>query len=246
MLDLLFADPELAGLYDSLGEAGNRRDFEFYLPLIIAAGSVLDVGCGTGSLLHEARRQGHWGYLCGVDPTAAMIEVARRHRDIEWILGALPSGGIERQFDLILMTGHAFQVLTQDDELRVTLNAIHDRLTATGRLAFETRNPAARDWETWPQKYASNVVDSFGRSVRVACRIETPFDGCTLTFAQSFTSPAWDTPQERRSTLRFIDRETLATFLGEADLAIEAQFGDWDRSALTDTSPEIITLVHRR
>jgi SAM-dependent methyltransferase len=132
MVDLLFADPEFAELYDALCRTSSRSDFEFYLPLIMAAGSALDVGCRTGALLHEARRLGHRGQLCGIDPAAGMIEVARRHGDIEWIFAKLPSAGIERQFDLIVMTGHAFQVLTRDEELRATLGAIHDRLVAAG------------------------------------------------------------------------------------------------------------------
>jgi len=34
----------------------------------MAAPSVLDVGCGTGAMLHEARQLGHVGRLCGLDP----------------------------------------------------------------------------------------------------------------------------------------------------------------------------------
>jgi hypothetical protein len=37
----------------------------------------------------------------------------------------------------------------------------------------------------------------------------------------------------------------LSVFLADAGLAIEQQFGDWDRSPLMDTSPEIITFVRR-
>jgi hypothetical protein len=37
----------------------------------------------------------------------------------------------------------------------------------------------------------------------------------------------------------------LASFLSDAGLAIEEQFGDWVRHPLTDTSPEIITIARR-
>ena len=40
----------------------------------MAAPSVLDVGCGTGRLLHRAREAGHAGRLCGVDPDVAALE----------------------------------------------------------------------------------------------------------------------------------------------------------------------------
>ena len=46
-----------------------------------------------------------------------------------------------------------------------------------------------------------------------------------------------------RSTLRFLGRDSLFSFLSCASLAIKEQFGDWDRLQLTDTSPEIITVA---
>jgi SAM-dependent methyltransferase len=246
MVDLHFSDADLAELYDALCAGRGRADLDFYLPLVMAAGSVLDAGCGTGSLLSTARRRGHRGDLCGVDPAAGMIEVARRYRDIDWMLGNLgdfAAANTGRRFDLIVMTGHAFQALLEDAELRGSLGAIRALLAAQGRFVFETRNPAARDWETWPQKYAAEVVDRLGRPVRVSLRIETPFDGRVLSFTQTYTSPAWDKARVSRSTLRFLDSPALTSFLTEADLVVEQQFGDWDRTPVTDTSPEIITVA---
>jgi SAM-dependent methyltransferase len=248
MIDLHFSDLELAELYDALfsRERVSRRDFDFYLPLVMAADSVVDVGCGTGALLHRARRMGHRGTLCGLDPAPGMIAVARRHHDIEWILGDLAAANLARRFDLIVMTGHAFQVLLEDEEIRRTLAMMRALLTPRGRFAFETRNPAAHDWETWPQKYAAEVVDRRGEPVRVACSIDRPFDGRAVSFTQTYTSPAWDAPRVSRGKLRFLDTSAVAAFLAEAGLAVEAQFGDWDRTPLTDASPEIITLARAR
>ncbi|MEX1195239.1 MAG: methyltransferase domain-containing protein [Dehalococcoidia bacterium] len=46
------------------------------MPLVMSAEVVLDVGCGTGELLHLARRSGHTGRLCGVEPAAPMLDQA--------------------------------------------------------------------------------------------------------------------------------------------------------------------------
>lgn len=70
MTDDGFADPALAALYDLSFTPEDRDDFAFYLPMIMAADSVLDVGCGTGILLHLARQSGHTGRLTGLDPAA--------------------------------------------------------------------------------------------------------------------------------------------------------------------------------
>ena len=63
--------------------ACGMQDFGFYLPLVMSARSVLDVGCGTGELLRLTRKAGHTGRLCGLDPANAMLDEAReavRHR----------------------------------------------------------------------------------------------------------------------------------------------------------------------
>ena len=120
MVDRLFAESRLAALYDAFCEG--RRDFGFYLPLVMSATSVLDVGCGTGALLHLAREAGHTGRLCGLDPAAGMLGQARKRPDIEWVLGDL--GSVGGAFDLVVMTGHAFQVFVDDDQLRTSLAAI--------------------------------------------------------------------------------------------------------------------------
>jgi len=41
-------------------------------------------------------------------------------------------------------------------------------------------------------------------------------------------------------------RASLVSFLSDADLEIEQQFGDWARQPLTAASPEIITIARRR
>ena len=153
--------------------------------MIMAAASVLDVGCGTGALLHEARRAGHGGRLCGLDPAPGMLAQARRRPDIDWVLGDLSSVRWSREFELVVMTGHAFQVLVEDEAVRAALHAIHAALMDGGRFAFETRNPLARAWETWDSEERPAARDSSGASVRMTRRIIAPFDGRVVTFSHT-------------------------------------------------------------
>ena len=233
----------LAELYDAF--ARETGDFEFYLPLLMSASSVLDVGCGTGELLRLAREAGHGGRLCGLDPAPAMLELARRKRtDIEWFLGDATSVDWRGEFDLVVMTGHAFQVLIEDDELRDSLAVIRSALSADGRFVFETRNPLARAWERWIPEHAVETKHD-GQPIRMSHQVETPVSGELVSFTTTFTSPAWNRPETSRSTLRFLGVDELSSFLSAAGLAIEAQFGDWDGQPLTGGSPEIITVARR-
>lgn len=244
-IELQFADETLASLYDTFHPLTPRDDFNFYLPLVMGAASVLDIGCGTGALLSWARSAGHPGRLCGLDPAGGMLKQARRHAGVEWVLGDTSSVHWNGEFDLAIMTGHAFQQLITDEEIRSTLAEIRSALRDGGRFVFETRNPLARAWERWPEEYTSEIVDSAGVPVRRESALVTPVEGDVVHATATFTSPAWKDKRVSRGSLRFVSADNLAGFLTDAKLTIVDQFGDWDRSALTDASPEIITIARK-
>jgi SAM-dependent methyltransferase len=238
VVDHHFAEPRLAELYDTF--CAGRPDWSFYLPLVRQARSVLDIGCGTGELLRLAREQGHAGRLVGLDPAAAMLDVARRRGDIDWVCGDPASVSFDGEFELIVMTGNAFQVFIEDEDVRASLVAIRSFLSSDGHFAFDTRNPSAREWERW--RWESLEVMHQG----VLARMEGTrpiFDGRLLTFSNTYTSPDWDAPEVSHSTLRVFDVDELASFLTEAGLAIEEQCGDFEGQPLTDESLEIVTIA---
>jgi SAM-dependent methyltransferase len=251
VVDRLFSEPSLAELYDVFCSWDQRDDFDFYLPLVMSAATVLDVGCGTGALLHGARHAGHRGHLVGLDPADAMLEHARTRSDIEWICGdllsvdRLPVDRLPGAFDLVVMTGHAFQVFVDERHLRASLAVIRSLLADGGRFVFETRNPRARAWERWTPHDAVEAERADGSVVRMTHDVETPVDGDLVTFTTTYSSPGWEEPRVSRSTLRFVEADALAALLIDAGLVIDQQFGDWDGRPLTDTSPEIITVARR-
>jgi SAM-dependent methyltransferase len=238
-----YSDEEVAALYDLLNSWGPSDDF--YLGLVMDASSVLDVGCGTGTILHRARQIGHNGRLCGVDPDHAMLGRARRRTDIEWKVGTAASMAWNREFALAIMTGHAFQVLLDDEELRTSLAAIHRALADGGRFAFETRNPAARAWEDWNPSNVIDIVDSGGKQVRISYEVESVVDD--IVFLSETTSDRTGTPlRVDRAGLRFLDADALAVFLSDSGFDIDAQYGGWSREEFTPVSPEIITIARAR
>lgn len=240
MVDAAFEDSYLASLYDRL--AVDRGDEAYYLHLIASAPSVLDIGCGTGTLLHRARSAGHAGRLCGLDPAPGMLAQARRYPDIEWVQGTLPESGFSDEFALLVMTGHAFQVLLTDEDVREFLAAARQALMVGGHFAFETRNPLRRTWETWTPETVTEIQDPSGAVVRTWHEVEK-VDGEYVTFTENFACDAWSQPMTSRSTLRFLPAEALDHFLAEAGFVVDERYGDWDRSLMTPASREIITVA---
>ncbi|QOV35840.1 methyltransferase domain-containing protein [Streptomyces ferrugineus] len=242
MVDRSFADLSLAALYDTLNPWGAGDDF--YLKFVMGADAVLDVGCGTGQLLRRAYADGHRGRLVGLDPAAAMLVQARRPGSgVEWVLGDLRTREWCAEFELVVMTGHAFQVLVGDEELRAALRAVRRALRPGGRFVFETRNPGARAWETWTSGRVREVTGPDGCAVRVWHELERPLRGDRVTFTETYDSDGWQRPRVSRTTLRFLAPEALSAALREVGLTVVEQYGDWERAPLTPTCPEIITVA---
>jgi len=106
---------------------------------------VLDLGCGTGML--GCRIAEEVQPVTGLDPAAGMLRVARSRAGagkVEWIEGDARHLDLGRQFKLIYLTGHAFQVFLTDDDALAMLQGAARHLSPKGRLAFDTRNPIAR------------------------------------------------------------------------------------------------------
>src|SRR5207302_6315399 len=122
---------------------------------------------------------------------------------------------------------------------------VRSALTEDGRFAFETRNPAAREWEGWTPASPIDFTHTSGAAVRFERDVELPVQGDLVSFTSTYTSPTWDRPRQSRSTLRFLDAASLASFLSGAGLAIEEQLGDWNGIPLTGPSPETIPIPRR-
>jgi SAM-dependent methyltransferase len=238
----VYSDEAAAALYEALNPWGASDDF--YLELVMDAASVLDVGCGTGALLRRAREEGHAGRLCGVDPDGASLAVARTRADVEWVRATAAAMAWGGEFDLTVMTGHAFQVLVTDQDVRDSLDAVARALRGGGRFAFETRNPAARAWEGWTQERGVTVTDPSGRTLRVWHRVESVV-GDVVTLTETTSDSEGRALRVDRASLRFLHVDALTTLLAAAGLEVEARYGGWRREPFGPDSPEIITIARR-
>jgi ubiquinone/menaquinone biosynthesis C-methylase UbiE len=243
--DEAYTDPEFARLYDA--ENPWHPTDDFYQGLDLAAASVLDVGCGTGTRLASTRRRGHRGTLVGVDPAEAMLDIARvKAPDVRWVRSDAQTLDLGERFALVTMTGHAFQLLLDDAAVRAALASFRRSLEPGGLLAFETRNPATRPWQSWTREGTRIAIEApDGEPYESWVEDPVAHDGELVTFTGAIHSLRTGRERTTRNTLRFIDPAHLRQLLAEADFTVEGWFGDWDSTPVTPSSPEVIVVARR-
>lgn len=225
MPDALFADPRLAGVYDAFEVA--RPDLDVYEALVIdelGAQSLLDVGCGTGTLACRLALRGL--EVVGVDPAAASLAVARTKPGagrVRWLHGdatTLPP----LQVELAIMTGNVAQVFVTDDEWLATLRGVRAALKPGGHLVFETRDPAAEGWLRWDGTRERSA------GVSRTCALTDVREGIVcFRYTYTFDDGAVLTSD---STLRFRSRAEVEVSLLSAGFTVDEVRGAPDRPGL--------------
>ena len=225
-------------------EPGTQPDFYLGLAAELGARSVVDLGCGTGLITRELARQGC--EVTGVDPAPAMLEVARRRPGgdrVHWVHGDARLPG-EGRADLALMSGHVAQFFVEEDELAAALAALHRALRPGGHLAFESRDPRAREWERWTATARRTYHDPAAGSVEVWAEVSDVRDG-VVTYDNHYAFAATGEEVVSPTRLRFRTVEELTASLADAGFAVEQLFGDWDRRPPGPATGELIVVAGR-
>jgi ubiquinone/menaquinone biosynthesis C-methylase UbiE len=241
MPDAHYVNPRLAEIYDL--DSPWSLDREFYLSL---AGpprkSVLDVGCGTGLLCDAYAANGH--DVTGVDPSRSMLDVGRRKphgAEIEWVESFAQKYQSDKRFDLIIMTGHAFQTLLEDDDILGTFSMMRNQIKPGGLIAFESRNPKI-DWvKEWNYDIDLQTPEGTVHESRRFLAMKND----RMTFELRYQFP--DETLLSASELRFLTYKEIERRLSSSGLRIEDMLGDWNGSLFDESSsPEMIFLMPAR
>jgi ubiquinone/menaquinone biosynthesis C-methylase UbiE len=235
-----YRSAQIAEIYDLINPWA--KDSDFYLSLAGPRPSrVLDLGCGTGTLCCALAERGH--RVTGVDPAAAMLAVARRkaHAErVEWVESSAQSYKSQRRFDLVVMTGHAFQILLTDADALAVLETMRGHLREGGSVAFETRNPSVDWFGEWAARQP--LLRMLPSSQLLETLQVTGKDGEFISFQTSYRYPHMTLTTS--STLRFPSREHVEALLTRSGLVVRDVFGDWDALPFEPArSPEIIFIA---
>lgn len=239
----LYADADLAQFYD--GPARDRSDFAYCEQLATAASSVLDLGCGTGELATRIALSSKLAKrLVGVDPASAMLAIAQQ-RDggdqVKWVEASAEVFELDERFDLVMLTGHAFQVFLTDEQQRCVLRTIARHLSADGRFVFDSRNPAFPGRKDRTREETIQRIDHPTHGAVEKWNI-SQYDDETglLTYINGYRIIDTGDVYEAQDQIRYTPIDVLSARIAEAGLAVETWLGDWDGSPYHAEAKEII------
>jgi len=250
----------LAELYDLVPAYATRADTQFYLDQGRAAdGPVLELGCGTGRVLVPLAREGCT--ITGLDLSPYMLAKCRQNLEAEppevqarvtLLQASMTDFDLGRQYALATIPFRPFQHLVAVPYQLDCLRCIHRHLQPGGRLVFDVfqvipariTTPRPEEVEDTPEFALPD-----GRRLRRTNRtiathrteqyndVEIIFyltdrDGVTHRLVQGFP-------------MRYYFRYEMEHLLARCGFKIIDLYGDFDRSPLGDTSPEMIFVAEK-
>lgn len=216
-----------------------------------ADGPLLELGCGTGRYTLYLTRLGFT--VTGLDIVPGMLARARQKAGdlpVTWVEADVRSFHLDEKFAFIFETGAVFEHLLTRPDQEAFLARVREHLAADGRFlltALFTKPPymaSSDDEEAWFEYDAGD-----GRYVQVSginrydalnqVRHETAYRRWQNADGEMVTRVA-------PLALRSYFPQELENLLHYNGFTVEARYGNWDFSPLTEASPMLIYLCKRR
>ena len=240
--------PNTAELYDT----GNDRalvaaDLEFYMSMIPAGASVLEVGCGTGRVAIALAERGN--AVTGVDLSQAMLDVFQNkladrpscagrillhHMDMRNL-------DLGQTFDWIIFPFRVFQALTSDEDRMACLASMRRHMTETSTAILTLFNPKKSILDSWGRKgildYEGTDQDTGLTIRRYQDQMWHHADDQIIAIRQRHEVHEHgilvDTLQDDLE-LGYLYPEQCNSLFAESHMAVVDSFGHYDRRPLSD------------
>ena len=253
----------VAEFYDEVYGRVRNKDIDFYVQYSkLAAGKTLELGCGTGRILLPIAVSGC--NITGLDLSTYMLAKCQAKLNeqpsdvqarVKLIQGNMTSFVTGERYSLVTTPFRAFQHLISVEQQQSCLGCIRQHLISDGLWILDLFNPFPPALVDDP-KYRAETEDfpeiqlRDGRTLRRTHRI-TDFhrnlqyneveliyyvsnpDGKTERFVHAFP-------------MRYFFRYEMEHLLNLCGFTVVDLYGDFDKSAFSDSSPEMIFVAKKK
>ncbi|UCH34927.1 MAG: class I SAM-dependent methyltransferase [Armatimonadota bacterium] len=255
----LYRDAWISETYDyHYATRGIGDDVALWLALAAQTGGpVLELACGTGRVVLPLARAGY--EITGLDLSPHQLAVARRklaqepgevQARVRLVEGDMSGFDLGATYGLIIIPFRSFQALLERSQQRGCLESCARHLSPGGRLAIDVFNPRmSRLAAIGPvEESEATYTGPDGSDIRETGKTEYDTANQRLVWRPRYecTAPNGEVMvREYALELRYFFRFEMEWMLDAGGFEVEALYGDFDRSALTAESPEMIFVARR-
>jgi len=252
----------IAELYDFVPGYADRRDAEFYLDFCRCAhGNILELGCGTGRILIPAAAAGC--PIIGLDFSMHMLTRCREKLKSQpaevqkyagTVQGDMTDFHLDETFGLVIIPFRPFQHLVSIHDQMACLRCVHRHLTEGGKLVFDLFQVDPRKMHG-PRFTAEESEDFSDVDLPEGKKLRRTYRIAAFHRAQQYNDVELiyyvTHPDGRIKRLvqafpfRYFFRYEVEHLLARCGFKMAELFGDFDKSPLTDDSPEMIFVAEK-
>lgn len=218
---------------------------------------TLEIACGTGRIAVRLAQAGL--EVTGLDISPELLAMAQRKSaglpHVNWVLGDMRNFQLGRQFGHVISPGHSFQFMTTPNEQVACLERVKDHLIPNGlaiiHIDYQDFNWLASLLDQKEPVYEKSALlthpttgEKFRRSFAWTFEPSTQTATVTTHWEQIDQNgdvlKVWKMKPARLHCIFPFEMEHL---LKRAGFAVEAVYGDFFKSALTDASEQMIWLA---
>ncbi|RXJ72719.1 SAM-dependent methyltransferase [Veronia nyctiphanis] len=210
--------------------------------------SMLDLCCGTGIVTIPLSRL--LSDTLGVDIHPAMLETAKGKRqgkdNVDFVQADACSFSAGRQFDLVIMTGNAFQAFLDEESVDALVNNVNRHLNAGGFLVFDKRLPIESQLaldEDWVVE--KGYQDQNGDHVASSHKLAKYDEYSNIVYYEMQRTFADGTTRLTSIDLKFRSLEDIDRLLSKAGLSVIERFSSWKGNDLNADSGNLVCIARK-
>lgn len=266
--------PTFASFYDFYdGPEGRESQFEMYLSLAAESGGpVLELGCGTCIIAIEIARAGF--EITGLDNSPDMLNVAREkiaredanvRSRVRLVEGNMREFRLDQRFNLIFIATNTFECLTELNDHKGCLRAVHDHLNPQGVAVIEERQYSPHTLVRMSEQVGLMRQSTAGinpltglYTVRLSVGRHVDFSAQRI-YSRSFIEELQEDGTVRRypasgvpgrgphywDIVHYFTRFELQLLIEGAGLTVRDVWGGYDRSHLRSDSQKMILVAQK-